>query len=318
MTLKDRLEAKNTLLMEGALGERLKREFGLDISGNVGMASLVYNAEGRNALRSLWLQYLSIANEYGLPFLATTPTRRANHKRVLHSGYSISIIKDNVKFLQSVLKEIDHPSYLGGLMGCRGNAYTGEGNLSEDDAFKFHRWQAGEFAEAGANFLFAGIMPTLPEATGMARAMTDTGLPYIISFTIKPDGCLIDGTTINDAINIVDSKVSAKPLCYMTNCIHPRFVVSALEQPFNQTDIVNMRFRGIQANTAELEYKDIDGSDLIKATSSPESLAADIAYLHQRFNLSILGGCCGTDNRHITEIAKSISSGHHPLHPFER
>ena len=157
--------------MEGALGERLKREFGLDISGNVGMASLVYNAEGRNALRSLWLQYLSIANEYGLPFLATTPTRRANHKRVLHSGYSISIIKDNVKFLQSVLKEIDHPSYLGGLMGCRGNAYTGEGNLSEDDAFKFHRWQAGEFAEAGANFLFAGIMPTLPEATGMARAM---------------------------------------------------------------------------------------------------------------------------------------------------
>ena len=126
--------------MEGALGERLKREFGLDISGNVGMASLVYNAEGRNALRSLWLQYLSIANEYGLPFLATTPTRRANHKRVLHSGYSISIIKDNVKFLQSVLKEIDHPSYLGGLMGCRGNAYTGEGNLSEDDAFKFHRW----------------------------------------------------------------------------------------------------------------------------------------------------------------------------------
>lgn len=68
MTLNDRLEARNPLLMEGALGERLKREFGLDISGCVGMASLVYNAEGRNALRSLWLQYLSIANEYGLPF----------------------------------------------------------------------------------------------------------------------------------------------------------------------------------------------------------------------------------------------------------
>lgn len=307
MTLKDRLEAGNTLLMEGALGERLKREFGLDISSDVGMASLVYNTEGRNALRSLWLQYLSTAKEYGLPFLATTPTRKANHKRVLQSGQPISIIKDNVKFLQSVLAEINHQSYLGGLMGCTGDAYTGEGNLSEYDAFKFHRWQANEFAEAGTTFLYAGIMPTLPETTGMARAMAETGLPYIISFTIKPDGCLIDGTTINDAIEIIDSKVSSKPLCYMTNCIHPRFVASALGQPFNQTDIVHMRFRGIQANTAELDYKDIDSSDLLKATSSPESLANDIADLHQRFNLSILGGCCGTDNRHITEIAKSIN-----------
>lgn len=307
MTLKDRLEAGNTLLMEGALGERLKREFGLDISSDVGMASLVYNTEGRNALRSLWLQYLSTAKEYGLPFLATTPTRKANHKRVLQSGQPISIIKDNVKFLQSVLAEINHQSYLGGLMGCTGDAYTGEGNLSEYDAFKFHRWQANEFAEAGTTFLYAGIMPTLPETTGMARAMAETGLPYIISFTIKPDGCLIDGTTINDAIEIIDSKVSSKPLCYMTNCIHPRFVASALGQPFNQTDIVHMRFRGIQANTAELDYKDIDSSDLLKATSSPESLANDIADLHQRFSLSILGGCCGTDNRHITEIAKSIN-----------
>jgi len=307
MTLGERLETGNTLLMEGALGERLKREFGLDISSNVGMGSLVYNAKGRYALRCLWLQYLAIAKEYGLPFLATTPTRRANHKRVLQSGQPISIIKDNVKFLQSVLAEINHQSYLGGLMGCSGDAYTGEGNLSEDDAFKFHRWQAGEFAEIGTNFLFAGIMPTLPEAAGMARAMAETQLPYIISFTIKSDGCLIDGTTINDAIEVIDSKVYPKPLCYMTNCIHPRLVASALEQPFNQTDIVHTRFRGIQANTAELEYKDIDSSDLLKATSSPESLADDIAYLYKRFNLSIIGGCCGTDNRYITEIAKSIN-----------
>lgn len=308
MNIEQRFASGSTFLMEGALGERLKREFGLDISGEVAMASLVYNSDGRNALRSLWLQYFSIAKEYKLPFLATTPTRRANSERVLHSGHPTSIIKDNVNFLRGVLTEINHTSYLGGLMGCRGDAYTGEGNLSEDDAYNYHIWQACEFAEAGADFLFAGIMPTLPETAGIAKVMASTGLPYIISFTIKPNGCLIDGTSINDAISIIDSKVTTKPLCYMTNCIHPRFVVSALEQPFNRTETVARRFKGIQANTAALEYKDIDGSDIIKSTSSPKSLADDIAYLNTNFNLNIFGGCCGTDNRHITAIAKSISS----------
>lgn len=305
MDIKEQFDKGGIFLMEGALGERLKREFGLDISGDVAMASLIYNTNGRKALRRLWLQYLAIAKKYGLPFMATTPTRRANRERVAKSGQPVTIIRDNVRFLREILSEIAHPAFLGGLMGCRGDAYTGEGNLSEKEAFEFHQWQSDEFAKAGTDYLFAGIMPTLPEATGMTKAMADTGLPYIISFTIKPDGCLIDKTPIYKAIETIDSEVKNKPLCYMTNCIHPRFVISALEQSFNID--VPKRFKGVQANTAALEYCEMDGAALLKATSNPQELSVDMQTLKEQFRLQIFGGCCGTDDLYMEEMAKAIT-----------
>lgn len=309
MTLQEKIARNETFLMEGALGERLKREYHLDISGQVAMASLVYQRAGRAALRTLWLHYLAIAQAYHLPFLATTPTRRANRERVERRGYDASLIRDNVKFTREVLNEISHPSYVGGLMGCKGDAYTGEGNLPEKEAYEFHRWQAECFREAEADFLYAGILPTLPEAKGMARALAETGLPYIISFTIRPDGCLIDSTPIHTAIERIDAHTSPQPVCYMTNCVHPRFVGEALEKPFNTTDTVRQRFKGIQANTAALAYGEMDGSDLLKATSSPAGLAADMLDLKRRFGLTLFGGCCGTDDAYMREIAKHITSG---------
>lgn len=307
-TFQELFNGNETFLMEGALGERLKHEYHLDISNEVAMASLVYQKNGCAALRNLWLQYLTIAKQYNLPFLATTPTRRANRERVKQGGYTESIIGDNVKFIRAVLNEIDHLSYIGGLMGCKGDAYTGEGNLPEKEAYEFHCWQADCFKKAGVDFLYAGIMPTLPEAIGMAHAMSDTGLPYIISFTIRPNGCLIDSTPIHTAIEMIDAVTPTPPLCYMTNCVHPRFVGEALQQPFNATPLVRKRFRGIQANTAALDYDEMDGSNIIKTTSSPVSLAADMLDLKRKFNFNIFGGCCGTDDSYMREIAKVISS----------
>lgn len=307
MTIAEQYDSGRHLLMEGALGERLKREFGLEISGEVAMASLVYSDRGRAALRKLWLQYLSVAKEFDLPFMATTPTRRANRERVSRWGRSATVIGDNISFLRSVLAEIDHPSYVGGLMGCRGDAYTGEGNLDEDSAYKLHSWQANELLNAGADFLFAGIMPTMPETIGMARAMDDTGLPYIISFTIQSNGCLVDGTTLAEAIKAIDSACGNKPMCYMTNCVHPKFVIMALEKPFNQTEIVRTRFKGIQANTAALAYKDIDGCRGLMATANPVELAKDMLTLQKEFGFQIFGGCCGTDETYLREIARRIA-----------
>lgn len=308
MNFKEIFQTGQCLLMEGALGERLKREFGLDISGEVAMASLIYNDKGRHALRTLWLQYISVAQEFGLPFIATTPTRRANYVRVSKWGGPTSVVEENVVFLRSVMSEVNHLSYVGGLMGCYGDAYTGEGNLDEDSAYKLHSWQANEFMQANVDFLYAGIMPTLTETIGMARAMSDTSLPYIISFTIQNNGCLIDGTTINDAIITIDSKCKNKPLCYMTNCVHPTFVKMALGQQFNQTETVNIRFKGIQANTAAMSYKDMDGSRNLIATSNPVDLAKDMEALQKKFGLQIFGGCCGTNETFMREIAKRITT----------
>ncbi|MCI1930213.1 MAG: homocysteine S-methyltransferase family protein [Clostridia bacterium] len=293
------------ILMEGALGERLKREYNLSIDGPIAMAGLVYTSAGRKALKELWEEYISIARIYKLPFLATTPTRRANIERIKQVKLDESVIYDNVRFLKEIKAQSGIEMYVGGLMGCRGDAYTGEGALDEKTAKEFHSWQAEAFKKAGVDFLYAGIMPNLNEAEGMAEAMAETKLPYIISFTIQKNGKLIDGTTIDRAISEIDLKAGTPPLCYMTNCVHPTVVYEALSQPFNMTDRVRTRFKGIQANTSPLSYSELDGSADLKC-SEPDDFARDMIKLKNDKHLKILGGCCGTDNRHMAAIAKRM------------
>lgn len=305
MDIKNCIEKKYSILMEGALGERLKREYGLNFDNHVAMAKLIYDAKGRYALKSLWQEYIDIAQKYGLPFLATTPTRRANQERVEQEGCNSSIIIDNVKFLRKIQQESNIEMYVGGLMGCKGDAYTGEDALSESEARTFHKWQADLFCKAKVDFLYAGIMPALPEAMGMAQAMSQTGLPYIISFTIQKDGKLIDGTTISEAIAFIDNSADVKPICYMTNCVHPSIVYEALSQPFNQNPLVKNRFLGIQANTSPLSYAELDYSLELKY-SEPIQFAEDMLKLRAISNIKIFGGCCGTDNSHMEQIAQRL------------
>lgn len=306
MDFKTCIASRPTILMEGALGERLKREFGLDINGPVSMAGLVYEEKGRIALATLWKEYMVIAQRYQLPFIATTPTRRANKERVCMAGYDEAIIEDNVNFLREIKESSSVEMYIGGLMGCKGDAYTGDGALSVEQAIDFHRWQADLFKSAGVDFLYAGIMPVLAEATGMATVMSVTDIPYIISFTIQKDGKLIDGHTIDYAIRFIDDNVANKPIGYMTNCVHPDIVYKALSHTFNRTEAVHSRFIGIQANTSALTYQELDGAKDLQ-TSSPDDLAKDMMKLKSDYHFKIFGGCCGTDQRHIEEIAKLIS-----------
>lgn len=294
------------ILMEGALGERLKREYLIKADDDVALASIIYNRENQRVLKKLYCEYLDIAKRYKLPIMITTPTRRANKARVLKSKYNKNILKDNVSFLKEIRNEYENKIFIGGLMGCFGDAYKSDEGLSIKDAVEFHSWQAELFKQSAVDFLFAGIMPTLPEAIGMAEAMGNTGLPYIISFMIREDGRLIDGTTIHDAIKIIDKSVTTVPLCYMSNCVHPEIVYKALDKEFNRTEIVRNRFKGIQANAAELSPEELDNSSELKV-SDPVSLAEGIEKLHKDFALKIYGGCCGTDDKYLNEIAKKMT-----------
>lgn len=134
-------------LMEGALGERLKREFGLLPHPEVALAVHGTTEAGQAALKALWWEYAAIAHDHGLPFLATTPTRRANRVRAAKAGFDQTLIRQNVRFLRSVLDACPGTSYLGGMVGCHGDAYTGEDALSEGEAQGFHRWQVEALAE---------------------------------------------------------------------------------------------------------------------------------------------------------------------------
>lgn len=297
----------SAILMEGALGERLKREFNIKFDDIVAMAGLIYNSDSKQAMQNIFEEYMKIAEKYDLPFIATTPTRRANKERVMQSNFNQKIIEDNVRFLQQIKNNTSSDMFVGGLMGCKGDAYKATEILSVEEAQEFHYWQANLFKNSGVDFLFAGIMPALTEAIGMAKAMENTGVPYIISFMIRDDGKLIDGTTIHNAILNIDNATVQKPICYMTNCVHPIVLGKALSFSFNETKLVKERFCGIQANTSSLSPEELDNCCDLKSSDSV-SLVRDMMELHQYFTPKIFGGCCGTDNTHIEEIAKRLKS----------
>ena len=294
------------ILMEGALSERLKREFNIFPNSEIALAAHVYNKHSSEKLLSLFTQYINIAKKFELPIMITTPTRRANKERVLSSHFkNNNVIKDNVDKLLQLKRDKFTPVYVGGLMGCYGDAYNPNKALSVEESFKLHSWQADLFAKANVDFLFAGIMPALSESLGMAKSMEETSLPYIISFMIGKNGRLLDGTSINDAIEAIDDSTKATPLCYMTNCVHPQILYSALSHDFNKTDVVRRRFKGIQANTSSLPPEELDNCCELK-TSDCVALTRDMMNLQQKFNLKIFGGCCGTDNTHIESIAREL------------
>lgn len=296
------------LLLEGALGERLKREYGLNIGGPAAMAPLVYDAAGRAALTALWGEYRAIARNNGLPFLATTPTRRANRERAAQAGYDEKLLLDNVAFLKQVRAQTggEEGMYVGALMGCRGDAYRADDVLTAREARGFHSWAADAFAEAGAEFLFAGILPALCEAIGMAQAMEQSGLPYFVSFFIRKDGRLADGTPIAEAISAIDAATSRPPLCYMTNCVHPAVLREALLQPENRGNPALMRFMGIQANTSPLSPEELDGAKELHS-SEAEELSAQMLALRELQPFKIFGGCCGTDGSHMSALAEKLA-----------
>jgi S-methylmethionine-dependent homocysteine/selenocysteine methylase len=298
-------KSSQIILMEGAVGERLKREYNIKLDENIALAGLIYHTDAKKAMQNIYLEYIAIAEKYNLPFIATTPTRRANVDRIKKSIYDESVINENVRFLKEIRDTSKTEMFIGGLMGCKGDAYKATEILSIEDAYKFHTWQANLFKESEVDFLFAGIMPALSEAIGMAKAMGKTGLPYIISFMIRDDGKLIDGTTIHNAIETIDNLTEKKPICYMVNCIHPIVLRKALICPFNSTKLVKERFCGIQANTSFLSPEELDNCKDLKYSDS-KSLASDMIDLYNYFNPKIFGGCCGTDNIHIEEIAKRL------------
>lgn len=291
------------ILMEGAVAERLKREFNLNIDGQVALASFVYS--DKDKLEMIYKEYIDVAVKFDIPIMISTPTRRANRDRVLASGYDENIILDNVRFLKEMKSKYPlQKIFVGGLMGCVGDAYKGETIFDERSSEEFHSWQATLFKQAKVDYLYAGIMPCLSEALGMAKAMEKTKLPYIISFMIRRNGKLLDGTTITEAIKTIDENLLNKPLCYMSNCVHPNIVLDALNQPFNKTELVKNRFIGIQANASDFELEELDNSKELKSTS-PKELASKMGSLYNE-GFKVFGGCCGTNQLHLEAIAGNL------------
>lgn len=306
LSFTDAFRAFPSILTEAAVVERLRHEFQIPLDEHIVHAALIYNDAYRDTLAIIYRQYIETASRYQLPLMLMTPTRRANIENIAASGYrNRDVISDNVDFLSELRTDALTPVYIGGLAGCRGDAYDSRYHLSVEEAMQFHYPTVRAMAEAGVDYLFAGIMPQLTETIGMANAMAATGLPYIISFMIRRDGRLMDGTFIHDAIEAIEKEATTRPLCYMANCVHPDVLHQALSHPHNDTPLVHERFQGIQANASALSPEELEGcTDLL--SSSPDELADRLMTLLWDFPLKICGGCCGTDVRHLHRFAELL------------
>ncbi|MFW9999768.1 MAG: homocysteine S-methyltransferase family protein [Candidatus Hodarchaeota archaeon] len=303
-----KLISENPLILaEGAVIERVKTEFKFELDEYIANAGMIYDTIGKKILDKIYNQYISVAYKFNLPILILTPTWRANQERIELAGLkNKNVNADCVKFLFDIREkygEFANKISIGGPMACKGDAYNPEEALPTDKAHDFHKFQVKELTEAGVDFLLGSTLPASSEALGMAKAMAESNIDYVLSFVIRPNGTLLDGTSLNEAISVIDNSVSPKPFYYMLNCIHPNHCISTINNDPNNTELVRTRLMGLQANGSAKSPEELE---LLNKTVSenPRTWAKRMIDLYLNSNVRILGGCCGTNHRHIKNIAK--------------
>jgi S-methylmethionine-dependent homocysteine/selenocysteine methylase len=303
--LQTRLALGECFLTEAAVVERMRREFRIPPDEHLVYGGAIYDKHSREVLSSIYHSYIDIARRAAMPILLTSSTRRANRDRIAASRYAhCDVNQDWITFLKDIRGDAVDSVLVGTLLGTQGNAYRPQEALSEKEALAFHRSQCQACLEGDADFLMAGVLPALSEAIGIARAMGETGRPFIVSFIVNRDGTLLDGTPLGVAMESIDNV--CPPLCYMVNCVHPNNVRAGLLVEVNRNHPSLPRLVGIQANTSTLSPEELDNSDDLKCDEA-DSLAESMLALRRDHAFQIFGGCCGTDNRHLESIAMRLS-----------
>jgi S-methylmethionine-dependent homocysteine/selenocysteine methylase len=297
------------IITEGSVIERLKREFNYPLDDALSNALMIYDDAGKSLLEKIYREYLDIAHSSNFPIMLLTPTWRTNKERTKIANVDMKTINtDAFLFVDNIRKSYGSFSekiFIGGLTGCKGDAYKPEEALSDNVAYHFHKEQMQILADAGVDFLLASTLPALTEAIGIANAMSETKKDYVISFVIRDNGKLLDGTLLTDAIKIIDDSVATPPLFYLTNCIHPDVLYKSFINLKDDDDILKKRLFGIQANASSKSPEELDTLENLDA-DSPANWARGMVDLNKKFNLKILGGCCGTDARFISSIVKLL------------
>ncbi|MGH9271684.1 MAG: homocysteine S-methyltransferase family protein [Ilumatobacteraceae bacterium] len=299
------LSAHRPFLTDGGLETTLIFHEGLDLPGFAAFP-LVDDGRGRTALAAYLRPYLELADRVGTGFVLDTPTWRANPDWAGRLGYDeIGLAAVNRRAVELAGELAASwpgvPTVVNGVIGPRGDGYAADSAMSAAAATAYHHLQAAAFAEAGAGMLSGLTMTSAAEATGVARAAADVGLPAVISFTVETDGRLPSGEALGAAIAHVDDDCPVPPAYYMVNCAHPTHFTSQLDSG----EAWLTRLRGVRANASRLSHAELDEATTLDRGDIPE-LGALYGHLGSVLDLRVVGGCCGTDIEHVTAIADAL------------
>ncbi|MCA1738812.1 MAG: homocysteine S-methyltransferase family protein, partial [Actinobacteria bacterium] len=210
-----------------------------------------------------------------------------------------------VRLIEEIRNDYETPEtpiVISGCVGPRGDGYVVDYAMSDKEAEDYHRVQIETFAGTAADLVTAITMNYAEEAVGMARAAKQANMPVVLSFTVETDGRLPTGQSLGDAIKQVDDATSGYPAYFMINCAHP----SHFDQIVEGNEPWVERIRGLRANASRMSHAELDVAPGLDA-GVPSDLGQEYAGLRnqQLKHLNVMGGCCGTDHRHIEHIASA-------------
>jgi homocysteine S-methyltransferase len=271
---------------------------------------LLDHTAGRERLAEYYRNYLEHAAEHGVGFILESATWRANPDWAQQLGYTAArlaalnrlSISEMVKLRAEYAGRIP-AIVISGCLGPRGDGYFAENIMTAQEAEAYHNEQVFIFSETEADMIAAFTLNYAEEAIGIARAARRHGMPVAISFTLETDGRLPSGQTLRDAIAQVDFATGNGPAYYMINCAHPSHFTAL----FEQNEPWHRRIRGIRANASRRSHAELNESTTLD-DGNPAELGSEMQQLRSRRpTLTVLGGCCGTDDRHIAAICAACA-----------
>ena len=291
-------------LTDGGLETTLIFHQGLDLPCFAAF-DLLKDQAGIAVLRGYFERYLSIAKRRGVGVVLESPTWRANPDWGAKIGYDRAALDDANRNAIGLLLEIrgEHetpttPVVVSGNIGPRGDGYRAETRMTAAEARAYHAPQISAFAGTDADMVSAFTLNYVEEASGIVQAARDCDMPVVISFTVETDGRLPTGEPLGAAIERTDEETDAYAAYYMINCAHPTHFAPAL----NAGGAWRARIRGLRANASRCSHAELDESTELDV-GNPAELGSLYRSLRASLpQLSVLGGCCGTDHRHVDAI----------------
>jgi S-methylmethionine-dependent homocysteine/selenocysteine methylase len=271
---------------------------------------LFKSKDGEAALRKYFRAYAGLAKQFGTGLILESATWRASSDWGSKLGYSAKEMAHANRRAISLLEEIRSEfkgdrtkAVISGCLGPRGDGYNPGKTMSAQEAEAYHANQVRVFEDSAADMVSAITMNYVEEAIGIAKAAERVGMPVAISFTVETDGNLPTGQGLREAIEQVDAATNRYPSYYMINCAHPTHFEHVLAQGQSWT----RRIRGLRANASRKSHAELNESPELDI-GNPVELGTEHAQLKKRFgDLNVMGGCCGTDHRHVEQIARSCS-----------
>jgi S-methylmethionine-dependent homocysteine/selenocysteine methylase len=271
---------------------------------------LLKDAAGAAALCTYFKSYADIAKRFGTSLILESATWRASADWGARLGYSQDELADAnrqaIHLLEDMRNEVENTQtklVISGCVGPRGDGYVPTQTMSAQTAEAYHTAQIETFAQTAADMVCAITMNYVEEAVGITRAAQRAGMPVAISFTVETDGRLPTGQTLKAAIEEVDQATSGYPCYYMINCAHPTHFAHVLVEgePFVE------RIHGLRANASRMSHAELNEAPELDI-GNPTELGGEYAALKRRLgHLNVMGGCCGTDHRHIEQIAAACT-----------